>query len=55
MVTYLEPGQSEVAHFYFQVVVNQDVVALDVSMHNAQCVHVLEDSGCVQRYFDSGF
>jgi hypothetical protein len=53
MLTYLETGQSEVADFDFQIFVNQDIVTLDVSVYNAQCVHVLEDSCRGQRYFDS--
>ena len=44
-VTYLEAGKSKVANLDLLIVIDQDVVGLDVSVDDAERVHVLEDSG----------
>jgi hypothetical protein len=46
-MTYLELSEAEVADLDFEVVVNEDVVTLDVSVHYAEGVHVLEHDGGV--------
>lgn len=53
METYLETGEAEVTNFNFEVIIHENILRLDVSMNNAQCVHILIDSGSVQGNLES--
>lgn len=55
MATYLETGEAEVTNFDFEVIIHENILRLDVSMNNAQCVHILIDSGSVQSNLESLF
>ena len=45
MFTYSESGESEVADLDVEGVVDKDVVTLDISMDDAERVHVEEGAG----------
>ena len=53
MITYDEPCEAKVANFDIEVIVDEDVVTLDVAVHDSQVVHVQVHSGAVERDFDS--
>lgn len=42
LFTYLEPCETKVTYFDLTIPVNKDVVTFDVSMDNAQLMHVEE-------------
>jgi len=52
-VTYEELGEAKVANFDCTVVVDEHIVTFNVSVDNAQVVHVQVDSGAVQGNFHS--
>lgn len=46
-LSYLETSKAKVTDLDIQIFVNKDVMTLNISMHNTQRVHVVEDSGCI--------
>lgn len=50
MVTYLEFCQPKVTNLDSKGVIYQHILTLDVSVYDAQTVHVLEGDGCISCY-----
>lgn len=46
-MSYLETSKAKVTDLDIQIFVNKDVMTLNISMHNTQRVHVVEDSSCI--------
>lgn len=46
--TYLETGETKVTHLDLEILINQDILALNISMNNTESVHVLVHSSGIQ-------
>ncbi len=53
--TYDKFSQPEIADFDMEAIIYKDVVTLDISVHNAQVVHVLEHDGGISCNSNSIF
>ena len=46
--TYFESCESKVADFNLKILVDENVLALNVTVHNAESMHVVENLGCLE-------
>jgi hypothetical protein len=53
--TYCKFSKAEVADLNMEAFVNQNVVALDISVHDTQVVHIFKDSSSVKCNFEAHF
>ena len=53
--TYFETCKSKITDFNLEVLVNQNILALNVTMYNAESVHVIEHLSCLETNIQSFF
>ena len=51
--TYFESRESKIADFNLEILVDKNILALNITMHNSKSMHIIVYYRCLQGYINS--